>query len=363
MSILKKEGLKIALLCGSLYGGGAERFTVTMANRLSREKSLSIYLITENIKEQEYSLDEDITRECLLKNKRLVSDPKRLVSDAAVVYKFLMSECIDIAISVGIYANLVLCLANFRLKTRVIICETNDPKHDFLSWKSRLMRKILYSHSDYYVFQTQEEKQFYPKKMQQRGFVIHNPIKDGLPLKSDVCKREIVALGRLLPQKNYPMLLNAFKLVHERHPEYILRIFGEGIEKTSLEELAIQLKIQDSVVFEGFCLDAHERMVDSDIFVMSSDFEGMPNALMEAMAMGFPVVVTDCPAGGPAELIENKKNGLLVKVGDSVDMAEKISFLIENKEAKHGIAQNAVLIRETHSEEEIFKQWFKILQF
>ncbi|MCI8635367.1 MAG: glycosyltransferase family 4 protein [Eubacterium sp.] len=356
MSTLKKEGLKIALLCGSLCGGGAERFTVTMANRLSKEKKICIYLITENIKENEYSLAENITRECLLQDKRLISD-------AVVVYKFLMRECIDIAIGVGIYTNLVLCLANFRLKTKVIICETNDPKNDAISWKSRLMRKLLYPHSDYYVFQTQEEKQYYSKKMQQRGFVIHNPIKDGLPLKSDICNKEIVALGRLYPQKNYPMLLNAFRLVHEKHSEYILRIFGEGRERMGLEELAVQLKIQDFVVFEGFCLDAHEKMADSDIFVMSSDFEGMPNALMEAMAMGFPVVVTDCPAGGPAELIENKKNGLLVKVGDPVDMAEKINFLIENTEVKHSIAQNAILIRETHGEEEIFKQWFKILQF
>lgn len=352
----KESGLKIALVNGSLYGGGAERFTVTLANRLSKEKNLHVYVITEAIKEQEYPLSDNVKRECLLQNRRLLYD-------ALKIYKFLIDKHIDIVIGIGIYPNLVLCLANFNLKTKVIICERNDPKHDLLSWKSKLLRKILYHRSNYYVFQTEGAKRFYSKKIQNKSFIVHNPVRGDLPLKSNIYNKEIVAIARLRPQKNYPMLLEAFQLVYQKHSDYILRIFGEGDQKALLEELAKKLKIEDAVVFEGFYLDVHEKIADSDIFVMSSDFEGMPNALMEAMAMGFPVVVTDCPAGGPAELIENKKNGLLVKVGDPVDMAEKINFLIENKEVKHSIAQNAVLIRETHSEEEISKQWFKILQF
>lgn len=350
-----KKVFKIALLSGSLCGGGSERFTVTLANRFSKEKSFSVYVITENTKKHEYPLSEDVRRVCMLKDRRLICD-------AVNVYKFLVNNHIEVVIGIGIYANLLLCLTNFKLKTKVIICERNDPKHDLLSWKSKVLRKLLYFRSDYYVFQTEEAKNFYPKKIQHRSFVIHNPVRGDLPFKSDVCNKEIVSLARLSAQKNYVMLLRAFKLVYQKHNDYILRIFGEGDEKTKLVELAKKLQIENAVIFEGFCLDAHDRMMDSDIFVLSSDFEGMPNALMEAMAMGFPVVTTDCPAGGPAELIKHGENGLLVKVGDSKDMAEKISYLIENKEEKYRIAKKSILLRQSHSEEEIIKQWLKILQ-
>lgn len=345
---------KVALLCGSLYGGGSERFTVTLANKLSEEKKLQVYVVTESKKDGEYPLSKKVKRECLMRDRRLILD-------AVVLHNFLNREHIDIAIGIGIYSNLVLCLTNIFLKTKIIICERNDPKHDFLSWKSRLLRRILYFQSDYYVFQTEEAKKFYYKNIQARSFVIHNPVKRDLPFKSDVCKEEIVTLARLLPQKNYPMLLNAFKLVHDKHPEYRLRIFGEGKEKHKLEKLARDLQIKDAVLFEGFCLDAHERIIDSDIFAMSSDFEGMSNALMEAMAMGFPVVTTDCPIGGPAELIEDGVNGLLVEVGDAADMAKKLNYLIENLEIKQHIAREALNMRYTHSEDKIIKQWLEIL--
>ncbi len=346
--------MKIALVCSSLYGGGAERFTVTMANRFSQEQGFQIYVVTEEKKAKEYSLSTRVKRVCLIKDRRLFMDAKK-------VHFFLKKECIDISIGVGIYANLVLSLANIHLNTKVIISERNDPRHDLLSWKSKLLRKLLYHRSDFYVFQTEGAKSFYSRKIQDRSIVIHNPVRSDLPLKSNICNREIVAIGRLLPQKNYFMLLKAFQLVHDKHEQYILRIFGEGNGRMDLEKLSMELNIHDFVKFEGFCLDVHQRIRDADIYVLSSDFEGMPNALMEAMAMGFPVVSTDCPAGGPAELIVDGENGLLVEVGDAVEMAQQIIFLIEHNEVKTKLAKQGAMIRHSHSEEEIVKRWKEII--
>lgn len=342
--------MKLVFICGALYGGGAERFTVTMANSFGKQTEFQTYVVTEPKQKNEYVLSQNVRRVCLLRDRRLIGD-------ALAVWQFLKSNNIDIAVGIGIYANLVLSLANIHLKTKVIISERNDPKHDHLSWKSKALRKLLYPRSDFYVFQTEGAKRFYSKKIQDRSIVIHNPVRSDLPLKSEVCNKEIVAIGRLLPQKNYSMLLKAFQLVHDKHEQYILRIFGEGNDQADLEKLSMKLHIEDFVKFEGFCMNVHQKIIDSDIYVISSDFEGMPNALMEAMAMGFPVVSTDCPSGGPAELIVDGENGLLVKVGDPMDMAEKINALIENQKMKKKLAKQGMAIRQTHNEEDILVRW------
>jgi glycosyltransferase involved in cell wall biosynthesis len=264
----------------------------------------------------------------------------------------------------SIYANLVVGGINSpAMKTKMIISERNDPRHDHISIKSKILRKLLYHRADFFVFQTKQEQQYYSKSIQKRSVIIHNMLKEDLPYRSQInAKKEIVAVGRFLPQKNYPMLLSAVKMVFEKHPQYILKIYGKGPLEKELKMKVTELGINDHVFFEGFHLDVHECMKDADIFVMSSDFEGLPNALMEAMAMGFPVVTTNCPAGGPEELITDGVNGMLVPVGDSQAMAEKINYLIENKEIKEEMGRKAVGIRETHTSEHICAAWRAILE-
>ncbi len=350
----RQRKIKIAWISGNLAGGGAERFTVTMVNALSVDKDYEIVLLTGEKRKNEYKLNGNVHRECIMTEKKYLKD-------VLTIRRYLVEKHIDIAVGIGVYANLCLTMANFRIKTQIIISERNAPKQDNLSYKTKILRWLLYRNADKYVFQTQQAQKYYSKKIQQKSVVIHNPVRADISLKTDKNNKEIVAIGRLMPQKNYPMLLRAFAEVHKQNPDYILRIFGTGQLLDTLREQTKELGLVDCVYFEGFQQDVNNQIKDSDIYVMSSDFEGMPNALMEAMAMGFPVVCTDCPAGGPAELIEDGVNGILIPVNDAQALSQKIVYLINHEQEKEIIAKRAEMIRVTHSADKIVEQWKRIL--
>ena len=346
--------MKVAFVSNGLSSGGSERTTVNLANGLNSFLDIDVSVITGEIKENEYSLNSNIKRYPLLK--------KNIIKDSWTIQKIVKQQGLDVVVGMGIFDNFCVCIASFFSKAKMIISERNDPEHDRLSWKSKLLRTLLYPTVDAYVFQTEGAKSFYNKRIQKHGVVIHNPVRDDLPLRSINPKKEIVAFGRLEKQKNCGMLIKAFSKVHLQYPEYRLRIYGQGSEEEHLKQIVANLKLQSVVLFEGFNLSVHDSIKDSDIFVLSSNYEGMPNSLMEAMAMGFPVVSTDCPSGGPRELIENHKNGVLVNVNDSDEMANEIINLIRCDKLKSEIGQNALQIRQTHSIISICSEWRKLFK-
>lgn len=341
--------MNIAILINSIAGAGSERFATLLANGLS-EKDYHVTLLTGPRQVGEFEINGKVNRVELFHGQ-----PFPISS--LILRQYLSRHQIDVCVAIGIQANLAAALANIMLETKIVLCERNAPKEDHLSWKSKLLRKLLYRQGDAFVFQTSDAQAFYSKAIQRKGIVIPNPVKEGLPRRSDVVRKEIVAVGRLRPQKNYPLLLKAFSKVHQQHPDYQLRIFGKGNCLAELEGLTRELDLCEAVTFEGFQKDVHEAMVDSDIYVLSSDFEGMPNALMEAMAMGFPVVSTDCTCGGPRMLIRDRENGILTKVGDVDDLVRALNLLIEDSALKQKCASQASRIREAYALREILLKW------
>ena len=205
---------------------------------------------------------------------------------------------------------------------------------------------------------------WYPKNISEKGVVIHNAVGNALVYQvsdSIEAKNKISAVGRLSEQKDYPSLFKAFRLVSEKHPDIRLEIFGTGGDELSLRDFATKLGIDGKVDFMGTRKDAILMIADSLCYVMSSRFEGMPNALMEAMAIGLPCVSTDCP-NGPRELIEDGVNGLLVPVGDHESLADAICKMIEDREFATTCAIRAKGILNTHSVENIAKQYMNYVQ-
>lgn len=347
--------MNILIYTPVISGGGSERFSVVLSAGLANSGH-EVTLLTGKPQANEYDVSSRVNRYCM-------ESTRNIFTTGLEIKKYASQHDTDIIISIGILPNIMFgimkCLG---MKTPVVMSERNAPKQDHLSRISKTLRFLFFRFADAYVFQTPDAMAFYSKSIQKRGVVIPNPIREGLPFRSEMHKKEIVAIGRLMPQKNYPMLLKAFEIVCRENEDYILRIFGKGKYEAELRQLTLSLGIENRVMFEGFSTNVHEAIKDSDIYVMSSDFEGLPNALMEAMAMGFPVVSTDCPAGGPRMLIKNGLNGLLVPVGNAAAMARAILRLINEPERKEAMGAKAMHISDDCNVATIIRRWEELLK-
>lgn len=188
-----------------------------------------------------------------------------------------------------------------------------------------LLTHIAFAKSDAIWLQTEEQKKYLSLKMQKKTFVVPNPITDNL-IESHTYKNEkkiIITCGRLDKQKNHDLLIEAMEQVHAQQPELILKIYGEGRERTNLENKIESISAQKYIQLMGRTENIKEVLRETDLFVLSSDYEGLPNALMEAMAMGVPCISTKCPTG-PKELLGEDERGLLVPIKDGKALADAI---------------------------------------
>lgn len=347
------EKKRVAFAIESICDGGLERRTVNLVNELSKSNNIDVCLISGTKKNNEYPLQNSVRRIQIMSGC--------LLKDVYRIRMFMCKNDIDVVVGMGIYSNFVVSLIRFLCNKKVVIVEANDPRHDNISKESKILRKLTYWRADGYVFQTREEQEYYSKNIQRKPIVIPNPVLEELPSREEPIIPEIVATGRMEKQKNYEMLIDAFNIVHKKHPNYKLKIYGKGSECEKIQAKISELDLNKYVEMPGFTLNVHKKIQHSDIYVLSSLFEGMPNALMEAMAMGFPVVSTDCGGGGPRELIQDNVNGRLTLNGSSYDLADKLCELIENPVKKEMLGKNAKAIRGTHCIENISLQWIAYL--
>lgn len=175
-------------------------------------------------------------------------------------------------------------------------------------------------------------------------------------------KNTIVSVGRLEEQKNQLMLIRAFSKITKEFSTYNLKIYGEGTLKDQLQREIDKLNLNEKVELCGVSNNIKEDIKDVSLFIMTSNYEGMPNALMEAMALGLPVISTDCPCGGPKFLIENETNGILIPVGDENTLVIKIKMLLSNKEFAMKIGKNARKIGKSLSPNIINKKWNDLIR-
>lgn len=259
-------------------------------------------------------------------------------------------------------------LAAEGLPNKVVVSERADPYRLLKKRYGYNFIKKYYQRADAVVFQTNDAKAAYPDNISRKGTVIFNPINDKLP-EPYFGEREkyITAFCRISRQKNLPVLVEAFAEFRKEFSDYRLKIIGEpqnDDDRASLNEtkaLADKLGITDFIDFMPFSAQVHGLIIHDAMYVNSSDYEGMSNAMLEAMAIGMPVICTDCPIGGANAVIDNNENGILTQVGNAEEICEAMKKIASDKDFAEKISHNSAQIRYRLSLENTAKKWMELL--
>lgn len=259
-------------------------------------------------------------------------------------------------------------LAAEGLLNRVVVSERADPYRLLKKRYGYNFIKKYYQRADAVVFQTNDAKTAYPENIASKGTVIFNPVSGNLPEPySGERNQNVTTFCRISRQKNLPVLVSAFADFHNEFSSYRLRIIGEpqnDDDTAALKEtkaLADRLGVMQCIDFLPFSSQVHNLIIHDAMYINSSDYEGMSNAMLEAMAIGMPVVCTDCPIGGAAAIIRNGENGLLTAVGDSNELARAMAKIASDQEFAAELSKNAAKIREELSIENTAKKWMELL--
>ncbi|MBQ2936152.1 MAG: glycosyltransferase [Lachnospiraceae bacterium] len=354
---------RIVFHLNCLERGGAERVVTNLSGQFA-EHGYEVYIATEWQGEDEYEINPKVKRVHvgLTEKQAEKGRPAMFLARIMNLRKFLKEVKPDVVIAFARKANYRALTATIGTKIPVLISVRINPigYYDFLSDKIQI--PLLFPRAAGCVFQTPDQRDFFPEFIRKKSKIILNPISTkfiGNPIPE---KREktVVHSGRLVDFKNQPMLIRAFAKVHEKHPEYVLKIFGPDSfdgTKEKLEALIKEMHAGDYVKLMGGSDQLEKDMINGAVAAFSSDYEGMPNAMLEAMALGLPVVATDCPPGGPRMVITQEENGLLVPVGDEEALAVAVNRLIEEPEFAKKLGENASQIGEKAGAEMIFKEW------
>lgn len=360
--------MKIMFVIDAMNKGGAERVISNLSNYFIKNNEVAI--VTIDGMYSKYALNENIKRYCITDfntKNNLTYKITKLKKRIKNLVKYKKEFNPDIVISFLPRSCFYTLFSNFFFKTKTIVSERNDPRISFKKIKYRIMMKLLYPTANGFVFQTSGAKEYFSKKIQSKSAIIPNPLNIDFLNKVYKGHREktIVNVGRLVKQKNQKLLIDAFYIVSKKYPDYKLIIYGEGALREELENLIKEYKLSDKVFLPGNVEDIKGKLEKAGMFVLSSLYEGMPNSLMEALALGVPSISTDCPAGGSKFLINNGVNGLLIENDNKNDLVEAIEKIIEDKDFCKKISKESSKIREKLHPKIINKMWedyiFKVI--
>lgn len=352
----KVKLMRIAFSMANMRGGGAERVVSELANSFAEQGHDVSIMVTKN-PECVYPLADNV------KLVDLSADDHGILSRMRSLRSCIKKNSYDVVISFLTGTNIETLLALAGLRVPVVISERNNPFVDPKEWIYRFLRAVTYPLAAGYVFQTPDAQAFFSKDIQKKSVVIMNPINPQLPEPYEG-KREkrIVNVGRLVPQKNQKMFIDAFCEFYKAHPDYIAEIYGEGPLEKELSDHIQAGGMEQAVFLRGFSKDVLTEIASASMFVMASDYEGMSNALIEAVGMGVPSISTDHPIGGARLTIEDGVSGFLVPVGDTRTLAKKMAELADNEELARSISKQGTLIRESLSLQSIARCWIEYIE-
>ena len=340
----------------AIHDGGAERVLLQLAKRFAACGYRAV-VVTSFVDEWEYPVPEGVERLSIEQAQLPQSRLKRNLSRIKALRRLIREYKPAALISFMAEPNFRAVIASRFLPVKTIVSVRNDPEREYGGRLGRIIGKWLLPLADGCVFQTEEAKKWFPKRLQRKSRVIMNQVDERFFHVTDAGETGyVMTAGRLTAQKNQALLIRAFAAIAGEVEEE-LRIYGEGELRRPLEALIANLGMEGRIRLMGASDDMPAALAGCKLFVLSSDFEGMPNALLEAMAAGRCCVSTACPCGGPEAVIENGVSGLLVPVGAEEALSAAMRELLEDEKKRRALAAAAGESAEAFRPEAIFEHW------
>ena len=321
---------KICIAIHGLSHAGAERVAATWASYLA-QKGHDVFVLVYAQGADAYALDKNVKVIPLAETPEAffaMNKAKQLMAIRQVIGREKPQQIISFLPKMQI----MMMLATFGMRVKRIETVRNNPWIDKDVEGKRFLWNLCFRRSDRILVQTAEQALYFPRKLQKKCTVISNPISRDFSAFPKVYNQEnvrrFVAVARINTQKNYPMMIRAFAQIAKKDPACTLDIYGAGTADmvSQMQELITQLGMEENIRLCGWRRDISEKMAEYDAFLMSSDYEGMPNALAEAMAVGLICLSTDCKTG-PKDMIDSGVNGFLAKTGDEQSFADGIAVI------------------------------------
>lgn len=333
---------KYLFVVPSLSKGGAERVVSILASELvnqGREAVVLTYFKTA----QDYLVDPRVKVLCL--SGGMESDYEKIGSlkRLALMRRMIMQENPDFILPFLDHVCIQTWVACWLSSLQIVYTVRLYPGKAESSALRKYLKKYLVEHSKATIVQNEEQRNFYESKARSHIHVLPNPVLADyfkISHKQYGDRKKIVAVGRLEKQKNYPMLIEAVKVVSQKRNDFEVEIYGDGSQQQVLKELVADMGLSDCIHMMGRVPDTRAAYEKADIFVLASDFEGMPNSLMEAMASEVTCISTNCPTG-PSDLIEDHRNGLLIDVGDTPALIEALTYCLDHPKESEQFAKEA----------------------
>ena len=350
---------------GYLHGaGGAERQIILLSNQLALRGHEVVLIVLSELKST-YFINPLVRVVDLSSAESTVkSSFEKIIKRLTAFRRFVKQEKPDIVINYNLQSAYFCMTLSRKQRGKVIYSERGDPYDAEYSGLLGKIRDYTVKRMDGLVFQSEGARDFFPDDVIRKSIVIHNSVnvpqeKYTIPAVRD---KRIINVGRLHPQKNQKLLIDSYAKITNSFPEYVLEIYGDGELHDELQRYINDLGLKDKIVLNQSRKDLWDCIYKAALFVLSSDFEGMPNALMEAMALGLPCISTDCRPGGARSLIQDGVNGMIVPVGNVDELAKAMTFCLSKPDVSEKMAMNARAIMETHCEKALFDKWSDYLK-
>lgn len=351
---------RILFIIHDINYGGAAKMLSFLANSLSGA-GYDVHVYTYMGRSLNYELNKSIKYH--YRNPKKGDRLRRFLEPFIPVRKVIKSINPDVVISFLTNANLYTIFGASFTNIPVILCERGDPFMEN-SFENRI-KKFFYNFSEGFVFQTEGARDFYNGVIKSKSTIIPNPVTvkatEIIPYENR--SNDIVFVARFdIKQKRQDVMIEAFEKITKENENLRLVFYGEGEDKKLIEKKVDSLNISNRVIFAGKVKNIGEYIKIAKYCVLTSDFEGIPNAIIEALSLGVPVVATDCSPGGAKLLVKNGINGFLVPRGDAESISQSIMYLEQNPDVAKKFAKEAVKIRSEYSPDKILNDWINYIE-